>query len=76
MLNSNEKRECSNYSIDLCATFQLAAGVSFRTRQISLAYIYPHPWYDFKGKDNVKNYHICEGHQDILKMRLYGFNPS
>ena len=41
MLNSNEKRECSNHSIDLCATFQLATGVSFRTRQISLAYIYP-----------------------------------
>ena len=41
MLNSNEKRECSNRSIDLCATFQLATGVSFRTRQISLAYIYP-----------------------------------
>ena len=24
----------------------------------------PHPWYDFKGKDNDKNYHICAGKKD------------
>ena len=24
----------------------------------------PHPWYDFKGKDNGKNYHICAGKMD------------